>query len=304
MSINYAILGILSYRPLTGYDLKKIIQESPFMYWSGNNNQIYKALVELLKESYVTSETQHQDGSPSKKIYTITAEGLAELKDWVLSAPEPPEWKKTFLIQLAWADQLKSDELNNLITKYENEIEMQIFLQKERKRRGAFAPGRNAREIYLWDMIYENIISSYENELAWLAKIRTGIDLSQSEENGTMKYDVKEKNNRKYLECISAVSPLRSEGDALELIALCGEHDTNCLLLHGEVLAEDFFMLKTGTAGRILQKLVNYRVKTAVLLPEEYKISGKFKELAAESNKGKDFRVFRRHSEAEDWLVD
>ena len=44
MIIDYAILGLLSWKPLTGYDVKRVMQDSPFLYWSGNNNQIYKAL--------------------------------------------------------------------------------------------------------------------------------------------------------------------------------------------------------------------------------------------------------------------
>jgi len=112
MSIDYAILGILSSKSLTGYDLKKIIQESPFMYWSGNNNQIYRSLVKLHDKGFVTNEVEYQESSPSKKVYTITKEGISELKDWVLSSPEPPEFKKMFLIQLAWSDQLNSEELS------------------------------------------------------------------------------------------------------------------------------------------------------------------------------------------------
>jgi DNA-binding PadR family transcriptional regulator len=49
MTINFAVLGILSYQPMSGYDLKKIMQDSVYMHWSGNNNQIYKALLELLE---------------------------------------------------------------------------------------------------------------------------------------------------------------------------------------------------------------------------------------------------------------
>ena len=45
MSIEYAILGLLSWKPFSGYDLKKIIAESEVYYWSGNNNQIYNSLV-------------------------------------------------------------------------------------------------------------------------------------------------------------------------------------------------------------------------------------------------------------------
>jgi DNA-binding PadR family transcriptional regulator len=303
MSINHAILGILSCRSVTGYDLKKIIQESPFMPWSGNNNQIYKALVEILDEGFVTHEVLHQESSPSKKIYTITEEGLAELKDWVLSSPEPPECKKAFLIQLAWAEQLNAGELDSMLVGYGNELKTQILMQKEKQRRGLFSPARSARETYLWDMIYENIISSYENELHWLKKLRAGINSDHGEERNKMNYKAIEKNTKKYVECLSTEKPIHTEQDALDLIAACGEHDTNLLMIHAEAFSEEFFKLRTGLAGMILQKFINYRVRTAVVLQGERKFAGKFKEFLAEANKGKDFRVFNSTEEAENWLI-
>lgn len=172
MSIKYAILGILSWKPSSGYDLKKVFEESSILYWSGNNNQIYKTLVQLLDEGLVTNEVLHQESTPSKKLYTITDEGTAALKEWVLSTPELPEFKKTFLIQLAWADQLDENELDSLLSRYENEINIQLLMQQEKVRRGVTSPGRTEREIYLWNMIYENIISSYKNELDWIRKVR------------------------------------------------------------------------------------------------------------------------------------
>lgn len=96
MSIQLAILGILSWKPSTGYELKKIFEHSSFMYWSGNNNQIYKALMNMQNEDLVTCEVIHQDNSPFKKIYTITEEGLEKLKKWLLSTPEAPNTKKLF----------------------------------------------------------------------------------------------------------------------------------------------------------------------------------------------------------------
>lgn len=172
MSIKYAILGLLSSKPSTGYDMKKVFEESAAMYWSGNNNQIYKSLIELLNEGLVTSEIKHQETSPSKKIYTITGEGLAELKKWVLSQPEAPEFKKTFLVQLAWADQLSNDELDELTSKYENEIKIQLLLHQEKKRRGTYSPDRNPREAFLWGCIQDNIISSLKGELDWIQGVR------------------------------------------------------------------------------------------------------------------------------------
>ena len=172
MSIKYAILGLLSWKPSTGYDLKKVFEESSIMYWSGNNNQIYKALIQLLDEGLVTNEVLHQESTPSKKLYTVTSEGNAALKEWVLSTPELPEFKNTFLVQLAWAEQLNSEELDDLLSRYENEVNIQLLMQQEKARRGIDSPKRTIRELYLWDMITENIISSYKNELDWIRKVR------------------------------------------------------------------------------------------------------------------------------------
>jgi PadR family transcriptional regulator AphA len=175
MSIKLAILGILSWKPSTGYDLKKIIEESSAMYWSGNNNQIYKTLVQLLDEGLVTNEVQHQESSPSKKIYSITEKGLADLKSWVLTPADLPEFKKAILTKLAWADLLSTAELDDLLSGYEQEVRLQISLEQEKKRRGLYAPKRTPREIYLWDMIDDNIISSYNNELLWVQQLRQGL---------------------------------------------------------------------------------------------------------------------------------
>jgi PadR family transcriptional regulator, regulatory protein AphA len=175
MSIKYAILGYLSWRPFSGYDLKKMIADSAEMYWSGNNNQIYKTLVQLHEEELVTQQVQYQESLPAKKIYSITEKGLLELKAWVLSVPELPELRNSFLIQLAWADLLTDDEINLLLEKYEEEVQMQLLIQQEKVRRGSLSPSRTQREAHLWNMISENTISFYENELNWIKKLRKGL---------------------------------------------------------------------------------------------------------------------------------
>jgi len=172
MSIEYAILGILSWSSSTGYELKKIFEDSSFMYWTGNNNQIYKALIKMHEKGLVISKVIHQESSPSKKIYTITEEGLKQLKDWVKSTPEAPEIKKTFLIQLAWSNILSNEEISELFSNYENEIKIQLVMQQEKNRRALHSPSRSTRECLIWDAISENIISTYNNELNWVQKTR------------------------------------------------------------------------------------------------------------------------------------
>lgn len=172
MSIKYVILGLLSRKPATGYELKKVIEGSPVMLCSSNNSQIYKTLGQLLSEGLVTVEASQQEASHYKKVYTITGDGLTGLKDWVLSEPEAPEFRKTFLLQLAWADRLSSEELNRLLSKYENELSIQILVHQEKNRRNTHSPGGSPREALLWNMLSNNLISSLRSELDWVRRIR------------------------------------------------------------------------------------------------------------------------------------
>ncbi len=175
MTIQYAILGLLSWRPFSGYDLKKVFADSTVIYWSGNNNQIYTALVQLHTEGLVTQEIQVQESLPARKIYNLTEKGRAALKQWVLSTPELPELRNTFLIQLTWADLLDDAELDALLARYEEEVRVQLLMQQEKARRQEAPPARTEREAYLWEMISQNVLSVYENELSWVRRVREGL---------------------------------------------------------------------------------------------------------------------------------
>lgn len=172
MSIKYAILGYLSWESFTGYDLKKIFEDSAVFHWSGNNNQIYKALVELHEQGMVTLEIQQQADHPPRKIYTITESGQAELRQWLLTTPELPQVKQAILVQLAWADQLTPAELDDLLSRYEEDVRVQALMLGEQGRRKLATPQRTARERALWNAIMQNRLRFYEAELKWVSQLR------------------------------------------------------------------------------------------------------------------------------------
>jgi PadR family transcriptional regulator, regulatory protein AphA len=106
-----------------------------------------------------------------------------------------------------------------------------------------------------------------------------------------------------YLECLPG-SILAGEQDALELVAACGEYDTDRLLLHAENLTPEFFQLRTGIAGGILLKFSNYRLKVALILRPEQVGQGKFQDWVLETNRGREFRVFFDRPGAVMWLLE
>ena len=172
MSIKNVILGYLSWRPMTGYDVKKLIADSETLPWSANNNQIYQALVQLHKDAWVTKTIEDQDGAPNRHVYTITEKGTQALRKWVMSEPEPPHTKKSLLNQLMWADCLNAEEVDALLEAYLNAVGEKLFFLRVQADRKPNMPERTPRESYLWDMIHKNWIAQHEVELSWIRQIR------------------------------------------------------------------------------------------------------------------------------------
>ena len=185
MSIDYAILGLLSWRELSGYDLKKIFEESVALYWTGNNNEIYRALVDLRERGLVSVEVQPQEKLPARKVYAATAQGRAELAAWAASAPQLPQRRHALLIQLAWADALPAGQLDNLLAEYEDEVQTQAIISRAQMQPGAAgartrfldpASARTPREAVLWRAVLENWAAFYGSELAWVRALRKELD--------------------------------------------------------------------------------------------------------------------------------
>ncbi len=318
MSLNHVILGLLKQEPMTGYDMKKIIQSTPFLYWSGNNNQIYKAVVELMDGGFVTKEVEHQAGAPSKNIYTITGDGLNELRSWLISATEAPAIKKQFLIKLALGDQLSRRELEEMIDSYEELIKVEAITAKGEFDRCYFAPQGERAGNPFGELINENLQAFYNAELAWLQKVKehvasmpednglTGVvkDQKESEEvESKMEYQLKEQNGKRYLYLTGSTTLINQEQDANDIISLCWENDVNALIMEGELLSEDFIRLRTGLAGAVIQKLTNYNIKAAIAIKDGQKFPERFQEMAMEYSKGNTFRIFTSVEEALSWLV-
>jgi DNA-binding PadR family transcriptional regulator len=88
-TLGYAILGLLSREELSGYDLTGRMKGRVGYFWSARHSQIYPELARLEEGGYVTHSVVEQQERPDKKVYRITTEGLAALKEWVVQPPEP-----------------------------------------------------------------------------------------------------------------------------------------------------------------------------------------------------------------------
>ena len=76
---------------------------------------------------------------------------------------------------------------------------------------------------------------------------------------------------------------------ALDLLATVNyDDDSNRIIINKEAIAEDFFKLSTGLAGEILQKVVNYRKKLAIVGDFSQYKSKPLHDFIYECNNGRD----------------
>lgn len=91
---------------------------------------------------------------------------------------------------------------------------------------------------------------------------------------------------------------------ALDLMATVSfEAGCNRIVLNKSAICEDFFHLRTGLAGEILQKYVNYHMKIAIIGDFSAYSSKSLKDFIFESNKGKDVFFLSNEKEAIEKLV-
>jgi len=81
---------------------------------------------------------------------------------------------------------------------------------------------------------------------------------------------------------------LRSGRDVTDLMSMAWEHRANLVVISAKRLGDDFFRLKTGIAGEIVQKFVNYHLRLAIVgdITRYLEESTALRDFVRESNRG------------------
>ena len=125
MSLRHGLLGLLNYKPMTGYELNKEFKESLGNFWQAKSQQIYKELDMMEKNGWLTSERIMQQEKPNKRVYSITPIGKQEFKNW-LAAPEADiksamYGKNAILMRLGFAGEGSKAQALELLHSFKNE---------------------------------------------------------------------------------------------------------------------------------------------------------------------------------------
>jgi DNA-binding PadR family transcriptional regulator len=83
--LKYMILGTLMERPYHGYQLKTSIFKRVAVDFGVNDGQLYPTLKTLEKSGYIHKTIEHQEGAPSRHVYSITTPGKEVFLQWLTS---------------------------------------------------------------------------------------------------------------------------------------------------------------------------------------------------------------------------
>lgn len=80
----YAILGILSIGPMSGYQIKAWVDDGIGYFWDLDYKQIYPTLKKLVDSDLASFEKIKSGNRPESKVYRLTDQGMKELKEWLV----------------------------------------------------------------------------------------------------------------------------------------------------------------------------------------------------------------------------
>lgn len=104
------LLGMLTKGPLSGYDVKRLIQISTSHFWNASYGQIYPEFRRLEQAGLVAASPQ-EHGRRARTAYALTEAGRRALRDWLVSPGELElQMRDEGLLRLFFADQLEPDE--------------------------------------------------------------------------------------------------------------------------------------------------------------------------------------------------
>jgi DNA-binding PadR family transcriptional regulator len=103
-TLAYAILGLLSSRPRTGFEIAQRMKAPTGYLWAAQHSQIYPELARLAEADLVVATVIRGRGPRDTKRYAITSAGLEALADWADSplAPEVPRNEMLLRIRSLW----------------------------------------------------------------------------------------------------------------------------------------------------------------------------------------------------------
>jgi len=130
---EYVILGLLSESPLTGYEIKSIIDMRFRFFWSESYGQLYPALKvlsmdKLIEEIPMDKLALEKKSKRSQKHYMITDEGLMALQQWLQLPVEKESVRLEILLKMYFSNLVNEEVMMSHIRMFQQAHEQDLMM--------------------------------------------------------------------------------------------------------------------------------------------------------------------------------
>lgn len=169
--LKYILLGFLSYKPMTGYNLKQTMDTSTMHFWRAYHSQIYTTLRKMDADGLLQSETDDDtDDKLHRRVYTITPAGQAALQAW-LDKPltDLPGIKDELLVRVFFSAQRDPEHVLHELNR-QREMHRQKLDLYQRFTAGKLIPDATGleRDAAFWEMTLRHGIEYETMYIRWL----------------------------------------------------------------------------------------------------------------------------------------
>jgi DNA-binding PadR family transcriptional regulator len=123
VSLRYFVLGLLAQRPMSGYDIRRVLKGLSWLVSSPSSGSLYPILRELLRDGLVVMEVVPGLDRPDRKVYSLTEAGSRALRTWIDKAVPSGAPLRAFLMHLLLAGNLSSSKLITHLRQRREQVE-------------------------------------------------------------------------------------------------------------------------------------------------------------------------------------
>jgi DNA-binding PadR family transcriptional regulator len=128
---HYAILGLLCWKPMSGYDIKKMVEVALTYFWSESYGQIFPALNRLVEDGLATKHLDPKSGGRKRQVYKITAAGRRMFKKWLHQPTDMPRLRDELKLKFFLTSRSEASESIRLLEEYGVQQREHLAMLKE-----------------------------------------------------------------------------------------------------------------------------------------------------------------------------
>jgi len=161
------VLGLLSEKPMYGYQLNQEIERREMEHWAQVNlASIYNTLNRLQKDKLILGKGEKPGKMPERKVYHITSKGRKRLEDLVqMALNEQKMPQDSFIVGVAFLQGLSKDKILNSLSKKKEQLRKVVDRIEKIYREGC------CKMPFNWKFILEKGISHLRVEIKHLDEL-------------------------------------------------------------------------------------------------------------------------------------